>query len=115
MRYVIALIAAALIIGGGMLFVHQTWQSLYQTIRHARLREQQAGTLPPELQGVNIQSAEIEVLLGGDVSMSLPAAMHQRLKLAMLLSEFWYIGGPLVVACCLGAAFLIGVVMKPEK
>jgi hypothetical protein len=113
MRYFIALIAAALIIGAGVLYVRQTNQSMEQLIRQAFLRQQQAGTLPPELQGVDIQNADLKTL--GDFGMQLPAATERRLKWAMLLSEYWYVLAPLVTILCLAAAALYGSAMKAEK
>jgi hypothetical protein len=114
MRYVIALVAAALIIGGGVLFVRQTRQAFEQLYRHALLREQQKGTLPPELQGVDIHTADLKAL-GVDFGMQLPASMHRRLQWALLLSEYWYVWGPLVAMLCLAAAALYGLVTKSEK
>jgi hypothetical protein len=113
MRYVIALIAAGLIIGGVTFYIRQTDRSIEQAMRQALLRQQQAGTLPPEFQGVDLQSADLRQF--GDFAIKLPEALEKRLQLTMFLSDYWYIWGPLTVILCLGAASLFGLVAKPEK
>jgi len=45
-----------------MLFVHQTWQSFHHVLREALLRQQREGTLPAELQAMDIQTADLKML-----------------------------------------------------
>lgn len=114
MRYIIALIVALFIIGGAILFVHQTWESYHQCVRIVRLRQQKEGRLPPELQGIDIESADANVL-GENVSMTLPAALVRRIQITMALTDWWYIWGPLILIVCFGTAALVGAVTKREK
>jgi hypothetical protein len=113
MRYVVALVVAALLIGGVVLYIRQTDRVLEQAIRQALMKQQQAGTLPPELQGVDLQTVNLKEM--GGFQMSLPVGLEQRLKLSLMLTDFWYVWGPLVVVICLGAASLVGFATKPEK
>jgi hypothetical protein len=102
MRYVIALVVAALLIGGGFLFVHQTYRSVQELVRQGLRKQKQAGTLPPELQNVDIDAAELL-----DMQIQLPAAWETRLKVAFLLQDWWYIWMPLTVSGCIAVAAVV--------
>jgi hypothetical protein len=104
MRYVIALVAAALIIFGGVLFVSQTHQALIQRVRQSLKQLKWEGTLPPELQDIDIDATDRLP----DMQMSLPHYWETRLKAAMWLEDFWYLVAPLTVILCLGVAALAG-------
>jgi hypothetical protein len=103
MRYFIAIVVAALLIGGGFLFVHQTWRSLDEMVRDGMRKQKLAGTLPPELQNVDIDAGKLP-----DFQMQLPAAWETRVKVAMALGDWWYIWTPLTVVGCLSVAALFG-------
>ena len=95
MRYAIALIVAALIIGGVVIYIRQTDRAVEQAMRQALLKNQQAGTLPPELQGIDPQTADLSQL--GAFQMQLPAAVERRLKVSYALTDYWYVWTTLVV------------------
>jgi hypothetical protein len=103
MRYVIALIGAAIIIGGVALFIRQTPRSIEDLVRQRLRDEKRAGELPPELQGIDIESPDLRL---PDMGMRLPRDVESRIQLAMLLSEYWFVWTPLVVAGCAGLAAL---------
>jgi hypothetical protein len=113
MRYIIALVVAALLIGGVVLYIRNTDRAIEQAIRQALLNQKLAGTLPPELQGIDPQTADLSKL--GDFGMKLPAALEHRLQLTYYLTDFWYIWAPLIVLVCMGAAVLFGIMSKAQK
>jgi hypothetical protein len=113
MRYVIATVVSAMLIGGVVLYIRQTSRLIEQTMRRALLKQQLAGTLPPELQGVDIQTADLSKL--GDFGMTVPAALMRRIRMTMALTDWWYIWGPLVLIVCFGSAALFGRATKCEK
>jgi hypothetical protein len=103
-RYTIALAVSLLLIGGGFLFIRQTHHSLREMVREGLRKQKQAGTLPPDLQGVDIETVDKLP----DMQISLPRAMETRLKLSLWLSELWYLWVPATVAVCLAAAAVLG-------
>lgn len=105
MRYAIALVVAVLLIAAGALFVRLTFRSFEAKVRESLRQQQQAGTLPPELQGADIESVNV---WQSDMMVKVPRGEQARLEAAMLLSDTWYIWAPLVLAVCLGAAALAG-------
>lgn len=113
MRYIIATVVSAVLIGGVVLYIRQTKQILEQTMRQALLKQQLAGTLPPELQGVDIQTADLSKL--GDFAIQLPSALHRRIQVTMALTDWWYIWGTLVLIACFGSAALFGLATKRQK
>ena len=110
LRYGIALIVAALIILGGILFVRQTHseiESIFEPQR-LRLKQQKAdGTLPEEWKDVDLDAIEYT-----DFGMAVPPAFQLRLELTMWLVGFWWLFAPLVVVAWLGAAFLLGRIFR---
>ena len=113
MRYAVALTVAAVIIGGAVLVVRGTVPTLERTMRQMLSKQQQAGTLPPQFQGVDLQTADLSTMR--DFQMTLPTSMVRRLKISYWLTDFWYIWGLLVVIVCLGIASLFGAATKAEK
>lgn len=107
MRYVIALVVAGLLIGGGFLFVYQTDRSFEGYFRDALRKQKQAGTLPPELQNVDIDTAEMRDL-GHDWNLHLPAAWMRRIQISLMLHKWRYILASVTVLGCLAVAFLTG-------
>jgi hypothetical protein len=102
-RYLIALAVAAVLIAAGALYVWLTFRSFDDQIRQSLRRQQQAGTLPPEFQGIDIDTANIR-----DIQIQVTRGQEARMQAAFLLSDFWYVWAPLAVAVCLGVATLIG-------
>jgi len=102
-RYVIALIVAAVLIAAGAAFVRLTFSAFEAQVRRALRAQQQAGTLPPELQGIDVESVNI-----WESNIRVPRGQEAQLQLAMLLSDMWFIWAPLVVAVCVGVAALVG-------
>jgi hypothetical protein len=112
MRYLIASTIAMAVIGVALRFSHQAALA-EQDVRLALVRQQQTGSLPPELQRADIQTANLLELLGGD-EIRLPTPLHQRLKIGRHLSAFAPLWMPLVVAGCLATAAAIGRLAKPK-
>jgi hypothetical protein len=84
-------------------FVHQTFRSFELLVRQTPRRQQQAGTLPPQLQGVDIESADVQLLMQ-NFQMLVPREQGMRLKMALLLSDVWYVRAFLTVVLCPAAA-----------
>jgi hypothetical protein len=103
MRYVIALIGAAVIIGGVTLYIRQMPGSIEEAVRQKLREAERAGKLPPEFQGVDIESPDLRL---PDFALRLPAEADERVQLAMFLSDYWFVWAPLVVAVCVGLAAL---------
>jgi hypothetical protein len=104
MKYVIALVASALIILAGILFVRQTYRSFNQYVRQTLKQQKLAGTLPPELNDVDIDAADQLP----NMQMSLPHHWEIRLKSVMWIEDFWYLLAPLTVMICVGVAAVVG-------
>lgn len=100
--YLKGLAVAGIVLAAGALFVGLTHRSLKNTFREAFQKQQQAGTLPPEFQGVDFDSLD----RFPDFSMKLPHSAETQLQIAILLADFWYLWVTLTVAACLGAAAL---------
>ena len=72
-------------------------------LRSALRDQQQAGTLPPELQGVDIRTVDLR---GLDLQVKVSADDQFRMQTALWLTDFGPILAVLVVAVCLGIAAL---------
>jgi hypothetical protein len=103
LRYILAIVVALLLIGLGALYVRLTLRSLEGQVRQALRQQQLNGELPPELQGVDVETAEIS-----DFQMKVPPGVQFRLELAHFLTEYWYVGVVIVVAGSLAVAALVG-------
>ncbi len=104
-RYVIALAVAALLIAGGALYARLTFRSFEAQVRRSLRQQQEAGTLPPELQGADIDAVNV---WDGGFQMKLTRGQEAWLQAALVLADLWYVWAPLVVGLCLGAAALAG-------
>lgn len=103
MRYIIALAIGLLIIGAGCFYVWHTRSSIEAGIR-AKMKEMKAqGKLDPSLQNVDFDSVRI-----WDFDVTVTDSDLMRLQLAKAMSRFWYVLVILVLALCVGGAFLIG-------
>jgi hypothetical protein len=94
MRYILALIVAALLIAGVIFYARLTIGEIESRMREKIQEKQRAGELPP---GTDIS----------DVGFQLSAANMRRFKLARSLLEYWFVWGPAVTALCLGVAAVI--------
>src|SRR5215216_3079175 len=103
MRYGVALLIAALVIAAGGLLAWLTIRQVEAEVRDSLRRQQEAGELPPELQGVDIGSVDIR-----QFTVKLPADQEGRLALARVLADLWYIWVLAVVLLCLAGAALVG-------
>ncbi len=106
MRYVVASLIACLIVSAGTLFVWQTrsrLQGRFEEFKNDLKAKKEAGQLPPEWQGVDLDQLELS-----QVGITLPHSEQTRLGIANLLSTFWYLLVPLAFIVCLGVAALLG-------
>jgi hypothetical protein len=99
MRYGVALVVAALIIGAVWFFIWQTKRDLVAVIR----QQQAAANVPPEP-----ANADPEAIASGQFNLRVPANFQVRLDLSRLLSGYWYAWTPVVLALCLGVAAIVG-------
>jgi hypothetical protein len=110
LRYCIALIVAIAIILVGFAFARLTYGEI-ETIfeqHHQRLKQQKAdGTLPEEWKDVDLDAIKYT-----EFGMQLTRGMQIRLDLTMWLVELWFVLIPLVMATCLGAAFVWGRIFR---
>ncbi len=105
LRYGIALIVAAVIIIAGFAFVRLTYGEIEANFeqQRQRLKQQKAdGTLPDHWKNVDLDTMKYT-----DFGMRVTRGMQIRLDLSMWLVELWFVMIPLVVAICLGAAYLL--------
>src|SRR5271168_405604 len=105
MLYIIAGIASLLLLLGGWYFVRSSERFLLSRFEEHKqqLREMRdAGKLPPELQHVDIDRMELE-----HVAMKLPPGLEERLELAHLLQNYWFVLAPLAIGLCFGMAWLV--------
>jgi hypothetical protein len=103
LRYILALVIAVLVIGLGVLYVRLTLRALEAQTRQALRQQRKDGTLPPELQGVDVETVEVR-----DFAMQVPSGLEIRLELAHLLTAFWYVWVVVVVTGSLAVAALVG-------
>jgi hypothetical protein len=99
MRYLVALLIAGLVIAAVAAF---SWWGRTAPERAARqyLRQQkERGELPPELQGVDPEAAELP-----DFNMTVPDHVLALLKLAQFLAATWYVWASVIVGVSLGVA-----------
>jgi hypothetical protein len=99
MRYGIALLVAAFIIGAVWFFIWQTRRELVAGIR----QQQAAGNVPPEMANVDPETVD-----SGQFNLRVPASLQVRLDLARLLRVYWFLGALVLLALCLGTAAIIG-------
>ena len=110
-RYVLAFFSACLIIAGGTAFCAYVRQSFIEDFREELRKEKAAGTLPPELENVDIET--ISPFDGFDLEVSEQQIF--KLDLAILLSEFWFIWVFVTFGACFGVAYLLGQAPKPPS
>ncbi|WP_437227823.1 hypothetical protein SH661x_000574 [Planctomicrobium sp. SH661] len=96
-RYLVAIVLAALIVAGGFFYVAWVRQSFLESVR-AELRAQKAAnSLPPELQDV-----DIETFVPNNMGFEVSSSVARAIIFADFLSACWAIWVPLVFTVCLG-------------
>jgi hypothetical protein len=110
MRYWIALVVALAILLLAGLFSWQTKRIVREQFRKTLREAKAAGTLPPELQHLDPDTAKPE-----DLGFELPAALMTRVAIADMILARWFVLGPLVILLCLGAAALSYRLVKPKE
>jgi hypothetical protein len=106
MRYVVALAVAALVVSGGILYVHLESEYFHQVMQEAyRRRAEQAAA----------QGAEADTRPAISIHSTLPANVQWRMKLVMFLSDYGFLLAPLTVAGCAATAAMIGRVRKANR
>lgn len=103
MRYFIALIVAVVVLSVGVMFTRQTFNSYEVHVRTTLRRQREAGTLPRELRGVDVETVDVWCL-GGAVRLT--PFQENCLQAALLLYDLWYFFGPLTLVVCFGVARL---------
>lgn len=102
-RFLMSLVAAGLIIGGGFMFCTLAEKRLINEARQALRQAKAAGTLPPELQNVDLETMPLE-----DVGIPVGKSTMRMVTVADRLSQFAVFLVPLVIIACVGAAWLLG-------
>ena len=103
-QYTIAIVVAAIISGLGVLYVFQTKAAFRNRLRSDLHQMKADGTLPPELENLEIETADFD---GLDVEIT--AAMLWRLEIANILRGLWFVWILLVLSACLAVAYLAGM------
>lgn len=109
-RYVIALIAAVLVIGGGIVFVQSTYSfqgEILERLKQDLKRQKQAGQLPDQVTDERIDRLTLE-----EVYVPLTQNQMIRIDITNLLINFWYLWIALVILVCLLLARLSRFVWK---
>lgn len=109
MRYGIALGVAALVVLLGGLFPVQTKRSILADFRRQIREEKAAGTLPPEMQHLDPETATME-----GFAFELPAQVVARITIADIIQGYWFVLVPFVVFGCCGAAALSYKIWAPN-
>lgn len=109
LRYWIALGVAAGIILLGALFAVQTKRSILADFRQQLRKEKAAGTLPPEMQHLDPDTATME-----GFGFELSEGTVARITIADIIQGLWFALIPLVVFGCVGVAALSYKLWKPN-
>jgi hypothetical protein len=111
-RYLVATFVACIIIGAGIVFVRQTnerMQGRFEEFRKDLVVKKEAGQLPPEWQGVDLDNLQID-----QIKMRVTQDEMTRIDIARFLTAYGYFLAVLVFAACLGVAALVGKLMRPR-
>jgi hypothetical protein len=112
-RYIVAAVVACLLIGAGIVFVRQTnarFQGLFEESRQDLIAKREAGQLPPEWQGVDLDDLRID-----QIKMPVTQDDMTRLDISRFLTKYAYVLAVFVFAVCLGVAALVGRMRKPRS
>jgi hypothetical protein len=113
LRYIVAALVACLLIGAGIVFVRQTnarFQGILEESRQDLIAKRDAGKLPPEWQGVDLDELGID-----QIKMPVPYDYLIRLDISRYLTKYAYVLAVFVFAVCLGVAALVGRMRKPRS
>jgi hypothetical protein len=97
--YLIAVIAAALMVAGAFAFASLTRSEFIESLRQDLRDAKAAGTLPAEMQNI-----DIETLDPADMGVEVSPGQMRRLWLADVIENIWYLWAPMTVLVCLGIA-----------
>jgi hypothetical protein len=112
-RYIVAALVACLFIGAGIVFVRQTNAKFFgnfEEFRQDLIAKRNAGKLPPEWQGVDLDDLRID-----EMKMKVTHDDIVRLDISRFLTAYRYFLAVLVFAVCLGVARLVGRMRKPRS
>jgi len=102
-RYLAAASIAALIIAGCFGFSRHIHRSFVERVRQSMRAAKADGTLPKELEGVDIEAENLE---GLEVRVS--ESEERWLTLAWAIEGRWFLWVPVVIAAAFGIAHLMG-------
>jgi hypothetical protein len=103
MRYFVALIIAGLVIGAIAVFAWQNYNLVQRSIRQHLRQQKERGELPPDLQGVDIESVDLR-----NYNVRVPADVMRRQEIARGLAASWFVWALGVVGISVAAAVLLG-------
>ena len=106
MRYIVALAVAAALIIGCEVLVRSTYREIESNFERQRqqLKEQKAnGTLPDQWKDVDLDNMKWT-----EFSMQVSQNTQMKLDFSAWWVDFWYVLATLIVAVCLGGAYLWG-------
>lgn len=105
MRYQIALLIAAVVIGLGFGFAFWTRQELDSAMRTKLKEMNNEGRLPAEYEGADLDTVPLNLDI---IVVELPRGLQTRLDIVRWMNDFCWVLAPLVVLVCLGVAALVG-------
>ena len=103
LRYILAIAIACIIMSAGFTVSWHFHRSFVESFRQKLRAAAAAGELPKELEGADLDTITPEAF-----DLRVTEGEELRLVIADLLSYRWYIWIPIVVAFCLGSAYLCG-------
>jgi hypothetical protein len=99
LRYVVALLAAGVVIAAVAAFSWWHCNAAERTVRRYLRQKKERGEWPPGLQGIDPETADLR-----GFNAELPEGLLTRVAVARLLGATWYVWVPAVVGVCLGVA-----------
>ncbi|SFJ11135.1 hypothetical protein [Planctomicrobium piriforme] len=102
-KFLIAAVIASIITAGGFALAAYLKQLVLQEIRNSLREAKAAGTLPPEMQDLDLDN-----FMRMDIGIELSSQAMTRATIVDALRGLWYIWVPIVFAVCLGIAALLG-------
>jgi len=99
-RYVLATLAACLIVALGISLASYLKRSALASIRTQMKEAAQAGTLADDLKGVDWDTAPLE-----DFETEVRPQVMQKIAIADFILRLWFVWVPFVFATCLGIAY----------
>ena len=103
LRYFFALAASCLLVIAGFAVSKHLRDSFAEELRQSLREAAAAGKLPKELEGV-----DLDTWTPAGVDIKVTASQENRLMVASLLSNLWFVWIPVVCAICFGTAHLLG-------